>query len=59
MEEQQEAPPAEVVEEAVEEAAGEAVEDATEEQPAVEEKPDFSRQFGAIARKESGSANLG
>lgn len=48
MEEQQEAPPAEVVEEAVEEAVAEA----TEEQPAVEEKPDFSRQFGAIARRE-------
>ena len=48
MEEQQEAPPADVVEEAVEEAVAEA----TEEQPAVEEKPDFSRQFSAIARKE-------
>ena len=48
MEEQQEAPPAEVVEEAVEEAVAEA----TEEQPAVEEKPDFSRQFSAIARRE-------
>ena len=48
MEEQQEAPPAEVVEEAVEEAGAEA----TEEQPAVEEKPDFSRQFSAIARRE-------
>ena len=48
MEEQQEAPPAEVVEEAVEEAVAEA----TEEQPAVEERPDFSRQFSAIARRE-------
>lgn len=48
MEEQQEAPPAEVVEDAVEEAVAEA----TEEQPAVEEKPDFSRQFSAIARRE-------
>ena len=48
MEEQQEAPPAEVVEEAVEEAATEAAEVAE----AVEEKPDFSRQFGAIARRE-------
>ena len=48
MEEQQEAPPAEVVEEAAEEAVAEA----TEEQPAVEEKPDFSRQFSAIARRE-------
>tara|TARA_R100000234_G_scaffold106737_1_gene77478 strand:- start:1708 stop:2562 length:855 start_codon:yes stop_codon:yes gene_type:complete len=48
MEEQQEAPPAEVVEEAVEEAVAEAA----EEQPAAEEKPDFSRQFSAIARRE-------
>tara|TARA_Y100000593_G_scaffold93929_1_gene190659 strand:+ start:2689 stop:3543 length:855 start_codon:yes stop_codon:yes gene_type:complete len=48
MEEQQEAPPAEVVEEAVEEAVAEA----TEEQPAAEERPDFSRQFSAIARRE-------